>query len=71
MSNQQPVNGTGPVVPVGHVVPVGPVVPAVPSEREMVDEIDRDRRHERYLVRAALVAALVIGLALTVREIWG
>jgi len=47
------------------------VVPAAPSEREMVDEIDHDRRHERYLVRAALVAALVIGLALTVRVIWG
>jgi len=65
MSNPQPVNQSGPVVP------VGPVVPAVPSEREMVDEIDHDRRHERYLVRAALVAALVIGLALTVRVIWG
>jgi len=65
MSNPQPVGETGPVVPAGLVVP------ALPSEQEMVDEIDRDRRHERYLVRAALVATLVIGVALTVRARWG
>ena len=65
MSNPQPVGETG------SVVPAGLVVPALPSEQEMVDEIDRDRRHERYLVRAALVATLIFGLALTVRAIWG
>jgi hypothetical protein len=65
MSNPQQVDETGPVVP------AGPMVPALPSKQEMVDEIDHDRRHERYLVRAALVAALVIGLALSVRAMWG
>ena len=32
----------------------------------MIGEIDNDRRHERYLLRAGLLAALVIGLALAV-----
>ena len=64
MSDPQPVDETGPV-------PAGSMDPALPSKQEMVDEIDHDRRHERYLVRAALVATLIIGLALTVRAIWG
>jgi hypothetical protein len=65
MSNPQPISETGPQVP------AGPVAPALPSEQEMIGEIDNDRRHERYLLRAALVATLVIGLALAVRVVWG
>jgi len=37
----------------------------------MSREIVRDRRHERYLVHAALVAVLVIAIAVMVRVMWG
>ncbi|HEY4991971.1 MAG TPA: hypothetical protein VII33_07775 [Nakamurella sp.] len=46
-------------------------VPVVPDEQEMTREIDQDRRHERFLIRAALVAAVIIVIALAVRVIWG
>jgi hypothetical protein len=37
----------------------------------MSNEIVRDRRHERYLLRAAAVAVLIIAIAVAVRVIWG
>jgi hypothetical protein len=49
----------------------GELIPEVPSEDEMSREIVRDRRHERYLVHAALVAVLVIAIAVMVRVMWG
>ena len=49
----------------------GQAVPVVPDDAVMIREIDRDRRHERYLVRAALVACVVIAMALTIRLVWG
>ena len=66
MTDAVPLNGTG-----------GPdrgptqAVPVVPDEQEMTREIDQDRRHERFLIRAALVAAVIIVIALAVRVIWG
>ena len=65
MNNPPPINETGPATPAASPTP------ALPSEQEMIDEIDNDRRHERYLLRAGLVAALVIALALAVRAKWG
>lgn len=47
------------------------LVPPLPSEAEMSREIVRDRRHERYLVRAAIVAVLVIAIAVAVRVVFG
>ena len=49
----------------------GQAVPIVPDDTVMILEIDRDRRHERYLVRAALVACIVIAVALAIRMVWG
>ena len=49
----------------------GRAVPVVPDDAVMIGEIDRDRRHERYLVRAALVACIVIAMALAIRLVWG
>jgi hypothetical protein len=37
----------------------------------MSREIVTDRRHERYLVRAALVAVVVIAIAVMIRVMWG
>jgi hypothetical protein len=51
--------------------PAGQAVPVVPDDAVMIREIDQDRRHERYLVRAALVACVVIAIALTIRLVWG
>ncbi len=56
-------------MPTGSVT--GQAVPLVPDDAVMIREIDRDRRHERYLLRAALVACIVIGIALTIRMVWG
>lgn len=33
-------------------------------------EVERDRRHERFLIRVTLVALLAIGLFLLVRQVW-
>ena len=71
MNNPQPINETGPATPAGPATLADLTTPALPSEQEMIDEIDNDRRHERYLLRAGLVAALVIALALAVRAKWG
>lgn len=49
----------------------GQAVPIVPDDAVMISEIDQDRRHERYLVRAALVACVVIAVALAIRLVWG
>ena len=49
----------------------GQAVPIVPDDTVMIDEIDQDRRHERYLVRAAFVASVVIAIALAIRMVWG
>ena len=65
MNNPPPTNETGPANPAASTTP------ALPSEQQMIGEIDNDRRHERYLLRAGLVAALVIALALAVRAKWG
>jgi hypothetical protein len=51
--------------------PAGQAVPVVPDDAVLIREIDQDRRHERYLVRAALVACVVIAIALTIRLVWG
>jgi len=69
--------GAGPVPAVSPVAPAGPgggagqTVPLVPDDAVMIREIDQDRRHERYLVRAALVACIVIAMALAIRLVWG
>ena len=55
----------------GPGTPAGQLVPPVPSEAEMSREIVRDRRHERYLVRAAIIAVLIIAIAIAVRVSWG
>ncbi|MET0862979.1 MAG: hypothetical protein ABWZ98_01460 [Nakamurella sp.] len=47
------------------------VVPEVPDEAAMVAEIDADRRHERFLIRAAIIAVLIVAVAISVRLIWG
>jgi hypothetical protein len=49
----------------------GRAVPPVPDDAVMIREIEDDRRHERYLVRAALVACVVIAIALAIRTVWG
>ena len=67
MTDQESVDEPGPEPD----PPAGRSVPALPSMAEMVREIDQDRRHERYLVRAAVVAAVVIALAVAVRLVWG
>ena len=65
MNNPPPIKETGPATPAASTTP------ALPSEQQMIGEIANDRRHERYLLRAGLVAALVIALALAVRAKWG
>ena len=47
-----------------------PITPDMPDEAAMMAEIDTDRRHERFLLRAALVAAIVVALALSARLLW-
>jgi len=49
----------------------GELVPVVPTDAEMSREINLDRRHERYLVRATFIAVLVIAIAVAIRLIWG
>lgn len=53
------------------VGPVAATIPVVADDAVMISEIDQDRRHERYLVRAAVVACIVIAIALTIRLVWG
>lgn len=43
---------------------------ALPDEARLLAEIGDDRRHERFLVRAAFVAALLVALAITTRMLW-
>jgi len=59
------------VPPPGPGVVAAQAVPVVPDDAVMIREIDQDRRHERYLLRAALVACLVIAIALAIRLVWG
>ncbi len=42
----------------------------LPDEAHLKAEIDDDRRHERYLVRAALVGAILIAIVITARLMW-
>ena len=80
--SQRPTIAAGVEVPVAALPAVPPLapgaagavagaVPVVPDDAVMIREIDRDRRHERYLLRAALVACIVIAIALAIRLVWG
>lgn len=40
------------------------------KERRQWREIDRDRRGERTLVPKAIVALIVVGLLVAIRQIW-
>ena len=42
----------------------------LPDEARMRAEIGDDRLHERFLVRAALVAAILVAIVITTRMIW-
>lgn len=42
----------------------------LPDEADLKAEIGADRRHERFLVRAALVAAVLVAVVITTRMIW-
>jgi hypothetical protein len=42
----------------------------LPDEARLRAEIVEDRRHERFLVRAALVAAILVAIVITTRMIW-
>ena len=42
----------------------------IPDEARLWTEIDEDRHHERFLVRAALVAAILVALVITARLVW-
>ncbi len=42
----------------------------LPDEARMRAEIVDDRRHERFLVRAAFVAAILVAMVITTRMIW-
>jgi hypothetical protein len=42
----------------------------LPDEARLRAEIGDDRRHERFLVRAALVAAILVATVITTRMIW-
>ena len=74
-----PTTGAGPTAATGPLMgtpasaegTAGQAVPIMPDGEVMIREIDEDRRHERYLVRAALVAVVVIAIALTIRLVWG
>ena len=43
---------------------------ALPEEARLRAEIGEDRRHERFLVRAALVAAILVAVVIMTRVIW-
>jgi hypothetical protein len=42
----------------------------LPDEARLRAEIGDDRLHERFLVRAALVAAILVAIVITTRMIW-
>ncbi len=42
----------------------------LPDEARLRAEIGDDRRHERFLVRAALVAAILVAIMIMTRVIW-
>ena len=42
----------------------------LPDEARLRVEIGEDRLHERFLVRAALVAAILVALVIMTRTIW-
>lgn len=42
----------------------------LPDEASLRAEIGDDRLHERFLVRAALVAAILVAVVITTRTIW-
>jgi hypothetical protein len=42
----------------------------LPDDARLTAEIGDDRLHERFLVRAALVAAILVAIAITTRMIW-
>ena len=42
----------------------------LPDEARLRAEIGDDRLHERFLVRAALVAAILVAIVITARMIW-
>ena len=42
----------------------------LPDEARLLAEIGDDRRRERFLVRAALVAAFLSAMVITTRMIW-
>ena len=42
----------------------------LPDEARLRAEIGEDRLHERFLVRAALVAAILVALVIMTRTIW-
>lgn len=43
------------------------VVPALPNPEQQVAEVDNDRRHERFLVRAAVIATLLVAAVIWTR----
>lgn len=42
----------------------------IPDEARMAAEIDDDRHHELFLVRAAVIAALLVALVIAARVVW-
>lgn len=42
----------------------------LPDDARLRAEIGDDRLHERFLVRAALVAAILVAIVITARMIW-
>ena len=42
----------------------------LPDEARLRAEIGEDRRHERFLIRAAVVAAILVALVIMTRTIW-
>jgi hypothetical protein len=44
--------------------------PNVPDEATMKAEINNDRCHERFLLRAALIAVIVVAVLISVRFLW-
>lgn len=55
----------------GNGVPVAePVAPLLPSVDDMTAEITQDSRHEYYLIRATLVAVVVIAIAVSLRLVF-
>jgi hypothetical protein len=46
------------------------VGPKVPDEATMTAEINHDRRHERFLLRAALIAVILVAVLISVRLLW-